>query len=958
MATTEREGGRLYRLYARYVGEPESKKDVYGYWLFLFGSLVSFLGIGVYLLGTSTGLLEGVANSTFNTFVLVTYSTAAVGLPVALFGIVLLLPVQRWGIALTFVGTAIALVGVGWFTQVFPENWPPVDPGATNLAPQVVAVYASGVAAIILVTMLVPIFTGERSLFFESEYQRSEEYSDVAVGESLHGGQFTVFRRDDAWEWRLLDQEAVAGSPDDYLSRLETEESVQNIKDKVAEAGLLEIKNAAFRLYEAAEDRWNWVLMSESGGVLADSQEDYEDRSEAADAVNDIKELGPDAELIDIDGSGAFEFLSEGSAVRWQLVDDQRTPLAEGPRTYDGRPAAEDGMELAREGADGAKTVTIDTIGVELYQREGAGGEWHWRLLDNEDAELARSERGYDGRRTAEESVYDLLEDVAGAPVMNSDEPAYEVVPHDPSDGWQFRLVDDDERVVGRSHGTLDSAEAAEGRAQMMRDHAGSADVVTIEDAEFEYYRAGDGWRWRLVDEDREVLAESVESFDSEDAAADSVEETREHAESAELIEFEEAAFQVYAIEDGGEGDAEWRWRLIDEDGNVEADSGETHDSKDSAVGSMMTIKERAPNAEVLEIDTAAFELFEDENGEWNWRLVDITGETVAQGPEMLPSRQEARDAMQRLEDATADPDARAMDSAIFQVYADESDAWRWRFVHPDGTVVADGTGEFGTRDEAVGAIEPDLRDTAAGADVFTIPSLAVQVDARGERFSWRVVDSDRDTVATSSRSHADRSAVVSEVDLFTEHAEEASVFELAEPSFLVEGGEDGWTWRLVGADREPIMFSTESYESREAAEDAIDDAQAVVADADVLDYEGAAFELVQFEDEGVDRWRWQMVDEGGERMATGASDFATREEAGDAVEEVRRELDDASILKIESAAFELQEDEGYWSWRLIDENGNPIAHSLREYESRREAREAMETLQEHAPTAQTSVAE
>jgi len=122
----------------------------------------------------------------------------------------------------------------------------------------------------------------------------------------------------------------------------------------------------------------------------------------------------------------------------------------------------------------------------------------------------------------------------------------------------------------------------------------------------------------------------------------------------------------------------------------------------------------------------------------------------------------------------------------------------------------------------------------------------------------------------------------------------------------------------------------------------------------EVVEVEDAAFEIYQ--DDG--RWRWQLIDAAENVMASGAQDYDSRGAVEDAIEDIRSELDDASIIDIERAAFELTESDGQWRWRLIDETGNPVATSLTAYDSRREARDAMEVLQDHGPDALTQVAE
>ena len=79
----------------------------------------------------------------------------------------------------------------------------------------------------VAVAGLVPIVTGERSLFFEEEYEREETHPDVMVGEALRGGLFSVYRSDGEWRWRLVEQDALAGGTEGRVSRIEAEEGAR-----------------------------------------------------------------------------------------------------------------------------------------------------------------------------------------------------------------------------------------------------------------------------------------------------------------------------------------------------------------------------------------------------------------------------------------------------------------------------------------------------------------------------------------------------------------------------------------------------------------------------------------------------------------------------------------------------------------------------------------------------------
>lgn len=57
-----------------------------------------------------------------------------------------------------------------------------------------------------------------------------------------------------------------------------------------------------------------------------------------------------------------------------------------------------------------------------------------------------------------------------------------------------------------------------------------------------------------------------------------------------------DATFQLY--QDAG---GEWRWRLIHDNGNVIADSGEGYSSKGSAENGIESVRTNAPDAPISE---------------------------------------------------------------------------------------------------------------------------------------------------------------------------------------------------------------------------------------------------------------------------------------------------------------------------------------------------------------------
>ncbi|ELY71268.1 DUF1508 domain-containing protein [Natronobacterium gregoryi] len=954
----------LYRLYERYVGEPDSGKDVYGYWLFILGYVVGAAGIVAFVIGYGGSIAE-------ERMIHISGVTASLGLVFCLFGIGLMLPVRKRGIQASVVGLVVSLVGVAMYGIVYPDNWRHRGAGYDV---EVIAVYAVGIAIIAGVAALVPVLTGRKGMFVEEE--GTSEDPPILTGDALEDAQFAIFRDEHGdWKWNVLHREALATSTSSAVTRPEAREGIDRVKSQISSAGLMELTTAAFRLYEDRDGNWQWTLARDDGSVVADCSREFGRREGAEESVSFLKDRGPDADVIEIEGA-AFTYTEERGKWHWHLVDDEHTTLAVDEVGYDEQDDAEAAAQTFAERFTDARLLDIEHFGVELYETDD---EWTWCFVDDADDVVADAADTYDTRREAEEAAEALLPALESASVTVAGEPTYELYEED--DDWQWRLVDEAEDIVARNPGAAVDEERVEWEAGQFGENADQADVVEIEEAEYEVYPSdekrtvpsndddhlpkavdepaaatdggtavtfdedegpaepeGPDWHWRLVTEDREIVAASTDPHADADSAAAAIERVREQANEAELIEFEQSAFQVYEADDG-----EWRWRLIDEDGNVLADSGEEHTSRSEAAEAMMTLKERAPDAELLEIETAAFELFVGENDEWGWRLIDEGGQLVAEDPATHPTRDAARDAMNRLLEHLGS-DVRTMENAAFQTYVDED--WHWRFVLPSGETVAVDDEPAPTRDDLVDQIE-DVREAASSGRQSTIGDVAVQLYESGT-WSWRLLDRDREAVADATVSYTERADALDHVDACRTHATDAPIFTIEDAAIRLEdGAEDGWCWDLVDADRTVSARGGTVADTKEAELDEIDEIRRLAPMAGRVDFDVASFELVSNED---DRWQWRLIDEDGRPVAAGTETYETNEAARESLDDVRTLIGNASILEIDSVSFELHTDEDGWVWRLVDEFGSTMAESTQTYENRTDAREAMDAVKSHAP--------
>ncbi|SEW09642.1 DUF1508 domain-containing protein [Natrinema salifodinae] len=953
----------LFQLYEHYVGEPDSSKDVYGYWLFIVGYIIGAAGVATFVVGYAG---EG------NSYALIRISgiTAATGLALCLFGIVLMLPVRKRGIQASFVGLLISLGGVGFFGWAYPYNWRELG---VDYSVEVISVYTFGIGIIAGVTALVPILTGRKGMFVEEE--GTSEDPAILTGDAMESAQFAVFRDENGdWKWHVLHLEALAQSNESAVTRPDATEGIERVKSQISSAGLMELTTSAFRLYEDRDGTWQWTLARDDGSIVGACAGEFEERDGAEESVSFLKDRGPDADVIEIEGA-AFTYEERRDQWYWQLVDDDRMPLASSEQGHSTQERAEEAARTFAERFDQARVLDIEHIGMELCER--ADG-WTWRFVDADDRVISTSTDTFDARRDAEAAAEALLPALESASVTVAGEPTYEL--YESGEEWRYRLVDEAEHVVARGPEGTDDRERSERWTEQFGENAVEADVVEIEDAEYEVYPAesasagssastpdddrdlpatidapepaADGgtavdsagdeeqspWHWRLVTDDREVVAASTEPHADAESATAAIERVRQQASEADLIEFENAAFQVYEADSG-----EWRWRLIDEDGNVLADSGEEHTSRNEAAEAMMTLKEQAPDAELLEIETAAFELFVNEDDEWGWRLIDEAGQLVAEDPATHPTRGAARQAMNRLLEHL-DSDVRTMDQAIFQTYATED--WHWRFVMPSGETVAVDGQASPTRDELVDGLD-DVRDVAAAAQRYAIGDVSVQLYGTDE-WRFRLLDRDREEIADSNRTYDRREAVMAAVDELQAYATDAPIFAIEDAAIRLHStDEDDWSWDLVDHEREVFAAGVDATGTKAGLFDEIEQVRQLAPMAGRVDFDVASFELVADED---DRWQWRLIDEDGRTVATGSETHETADDARAALEDVRELIESASILEIDSVSFELHTAEEGWVWQLIDEYGATMAESTQTYETRTAAREAMNDVKAHAP--------
>jgi uncharacterized protein YegP (UPF0339 family) len=379
--------------------------------------------------------------------------------------------------------------------------------------------------------------------------------------------------------------------------------------------------------------------------------------------------------VIVLYGVGVFVIGIAGTIV--PLLSD---PLrAEHAQLQAAAAAGEEQLADARERNRALETEIEDLQSeIEAYRQsqarfelfEDRGGEYRWRLRHRNGNVLASSGQGYTRRHNAQKGMHSVKRNSLGAGVIEiePDPDVDEPTPDDAADP-----------VVAVP------TEAAEIDVQ----------------ATFELFEDNAGeYRWRLRHDNGNIIADSGEGYATESNATRSIDRLREYVGPADYLWFDPAGFEVYTDSAG-----QFRWRLVHRNGNILADSGEGYTRRNDASRAADRIRDR--------LDDLEFDVYEDNAGEYRWRLLSANGNIVADSGEGYESRSGAQNAVERLRELVPEADVLDIGRAAFEIYEDNAGEHRWRLRHRNGNILADSGEGYSDRSSARDAIESVKRNGA-----------------------------------------------------------------------------------------------------------------------------------------------------------------------------------------------------------------------------------------------------
>ena len=355
-----------------------------------------------------------------------------------------------------------------------------------------------------------------------------------------------------------------------------------------------------------------------------------------------------------------------------------------------------------------AETAALRESKARFELFEDAGGKPRWRLRHRNGNVIATSGQGYSSRGKAQQGLHSVRRNALGAGLLRIETPVAEVE----------AVADDD---------GPEPEDAAEPDVAIPSDDEGIASKATFELFEDD---AGE-WRWRLAHDNGNVIGDSGEGYVSKSNAKRALGRVREHVAAADYLRVDPAAYELFRDTAG-----EWRWRLIHENGNILADSGEGYSSRSKARQGVESVRSNVSDASVTDLDeaegdvadeggetgstNATFERYEDNAGEYRWRLRHRNGNIIADSGEGYTAKSSARDAIDRVREYGPEADALDVGNAAFEIYEDAADEWRWRLRHRNGNIVADSGEGYTSRAAAVDGVT-SVKRNAPGAGEETV---------------------------------------------------------------------------------------------------------------------------------------------------------------------------------------------------------------------------------------------
>ena len=535
MATQTPTKGPLGNWYRNRIGEPSTKDEVWGYWMFAFGLILGVVGIGLFTIGGADPNLR-----------LWSFVIAASGLLLLIAGPVIRLPLRQTATWLVYLGMILGAVSIVWFVNaILAGTWNPVTGG-----PLIIGLYAGGLVVMGVAAVFGPTLNDREELeaqvsglqkeIVEFEETAKESEVDEAELEEVIADLRSTLSKAEA------DEADLKSEVDQLQSDLADTEADQT--DLAAVLREIRESQSQFELYEDRGGEWRWRLRHMNGDIIGASNEGYDrqnDAQKSIDAVrrdaysatamvfeseNDLPEAADIGSFVfpeEVESKATFElYEGEGGDHRWRLRHDNGNTIATAGQGYASRSGAKHSIEEIRKYVGPADYLQADPTAIEVYVDEA--DEWRWRLLHRNGNVLAGSGEGYSSRSEVRELI-DRLRKQSKA----MDIEVYE----DEAGGYRWRLSGEDDKIIVDSSG-YESRDGAKDAVERVREFLPAADILDIGQAAFEVYEGeGGDHRWRLRHRNGNILATGAQGYSGRRGVWDGIESVKRNAPNADLEE-------------------------------------------------------------------------------------------------------------------------------------------------------------------------------------------------------------------------------------------------------------------------------------------------------------------------------------------------------------------------------------------------------------------------------------
>jgi uncharacterized protein YegP (UPF0339 family) len=519
---------------------------------------------------------------------------AAIGLTGTLTGLVFGQSYRETATYLAYAGVVVSLAAVVWFAIAYPDAWSwNVGEGTTV---GVFLLYLVGTVLVAMSGVLAPAVVGPNQARIKAETALSETRNELE-------------RRE-----RELEE-----------TKRELEEREQELEERERE------------LTEAREE--------------ADSQRARADEAEAEAETQRARAEEAEQEA-ETQRARAEEAEQEAEAARARVLEVEQ-------RADDLEAELEEATSKLEESEADVEELYNSKSTFQLY--EDKSDKWRWRLVHENSNIIATSGQGYSSDRNARKGMRSVKRNALGADVFwdreeEEPEPEPEPVREDPK-------------------------------------------------ATFERYQGADEKeRWRLRHDNGRIIAAAARGFSSGSSVKNNIGSVRTYITSAEYLKFDPAAFQVFEDEPG-----EYRWRLIHRNGTIIGTSTGAFDSRANARRAIEAVEQIFEDAEIDAEDGIRYEVYE-EDGKHHWELIS-SDEAIAENNTGYSSRSGATDAVGRFEEYAEKADTLTVGDASIEIYEDNAGDYRWRLRHRNGTIMAKGSRGYSSRSAAVKGINSVKRN-------------------------------------------------------------------------------------------------------------------------------------------------------------------------------------------------------------------------------------------------------